>query len=713
MTTRQSDCCGGAAEPDPVAVTTAADRDTTGGPVTPAARRRDLVTIALWLLVLVVGGASGAVVFDRLPASLDPVASSESEQARRIIEEATGEADSVVALIAADAPTDLVRALPDELRALPGVHQVRSSTDRQLPPPGTGGTLIVVGISAGLTDNAEDATVEALRDRFGQLGQDRVILGGYPIIDAELGHTAESDLIRAEAVALVLVLVLLGVALRSAVGAALGLALVLTTVTGALAILLAVSTVADVSSFAVNVVTMFGMGLAVDYGLLVVTRFRRERGAGQPVPEAVAVTMRTAGRTVAFSGLTVIVALAGLLVFREPIMRSMAYGGVGAVAVAITAALTLLPALLRRWGHRIPPTAPTAAHGRFAALARAVQKRPLLVAGGTLAILAALAAPLIGLRLEGLDARALPSDSPARQQAKQLEQLLPQLARTPITVVAQTSPQDPRLAGYLTELAALPNVDTVAARPDSPGQLAIVDLTVDGAPAGREAMGAVADIRALSPPFPTQVTGLAAKDRDFITSLLDRTPLAAVVIALSTFLVLLAVTGGLLVAFKAVLMNVASLAASLGALVWIFQHGHLSDTLGFTPTGGLELVIIVLATVFAFGLSTDYEVFLLSSVMAARNDGEHTDAAVATGIQRTGQIITTAAVLIMVVFIGFASGDLLIIKQLGVGLTIAVLLDATIVRLALTPALMTLFGERNWAGPSWAKRTSERLWTHE
>jgi len=339
-----------------------------------------------------------------------------------------------------------------------------------------------------------------------------------------------------------------------------------------------------------------------------------------------------------------------------------------------------------------------------------VQRQPLLVAGGTLAILALLAAPLLGLRLEGLDARALPSDSPARQQNEQLERLLPQLARTPITVVAHTSAQDPRLAGYLTELGTLPNVDTVAPRPGIPGPLAIVDVTVNGAPAGREAMGAVADIRALSPPFRAQVTGLAAKDRDFITSLLDRTPLAAVVIALSTFLVLLAVTGGLLVAFKAVLMNVASLAASLGALVWIFQHGHLSGTLGFTPTGGLELVIIVLATVFAFGLSTDYEVFLLSSVMAARHDGQHTDAAVATGIQRTGQIITTAAVLIMVVFIGFASGDLLIIKQLGVGLTIAVLLDATIVRLALTPALMTLLGERNWTGPRWADHASRRLW---
>ena len=604
---------------------------------------------------MAVGGASGAVVFDRLPTSLDPIRSSESAQGRRIVESATGEADSVVALIAAAAPADLVRALPGQLRALPGVHQVRSSADRQLPPPAIGGTLLVVGIRAGLTDNANDATVEALRSRFGQLGKRLVLLGGYPIIDAELGNTAKSDLIRAEVVALILVLVLLGVALRSAIGAALGLALVLTTVTGALAILLAVSTIADVSSFAVNVITMFGMGLAVDYGLLVVTRFRRERGTGSGVPEAVAVTMRTAGRTVAFSGLTVAVALAGLLVFREPIMRSMAYGGVGAVAIAVTAASTLLPALLRRWGHRIPPTAPdVAAHGRFAVLARAVQRRPLLIAGGTLAILAMLAAPLLGLRLEGLDARALPSHSPARQQNEQLERLLPQLARTPITVVIETSPQDSQLAGYLGRLAAVRSVESVALRSGIPA-VAVIDVTVDGAPASRKAMRVVSDIRALRTPLHPRVTGLAAKDSDFITSLLGRAPCAAGAIALLTFLVLLAVTGGFLVAIKAVLMNVASLAASLGALVWIFQRGHLSYILGFTPTGGLELVILVLATVFAFGLSTDYEVFLLSSVMAARHDGQPTDAAVATGIQRTGQIITTAAVLIMVVFIGFGT----------------------------------------------------------
>jgi RND superfamily putative drug exporter len=183
-----------------------------------------------------------------------------------------------------------------------------------------------------------------------------------------------------------------------------------------------------------------------------------------------------------------------------------------------------------------------------------------------------------------------------------------------------------------------------------------------------------------------------------------------VVIAALTFSFLLAVTGGLLVAAKAVVMNVASLAASLGALVWIFQHGNLASALGFTPTGGLSLVIIVLTAAFAFGLSTDYEVFLLSSVMSARRTGADTNVAVANGLQATGRIITAAAALIVIVFAGFATSSVLFVKQLGIGLAIAIILDATIVRLALTPSLMTLLGRLNWIGPRWAHRTSSRLW---
>lgn len=682
-----------------------------GGP--PARGRRSLITVLVWFAVVIGGGASGAMVFDRLSSSTDPAASSESQRARRLAEAATGEQDTIVALLT-DVPADSTGQATAQLRDVAGVHRVRSSAEGQLPPPDGGGTVLAIGLSADLDDKAANAAVDAVRAELDRLGAGKVLLGGYPVVDRELGATAEADLIHAEAIALPIVLILLGFAVRSTVGTAIGMALVVTTITGALALLLAVSAVTEVSSFAINVVTMFGMGLAVDYGLLVITRFRRVRSAGTAIADAVAATMATAGRTVAFSGLTVAIALAGLLVFAEPIVRSMAYGGIGAVAVAVAATLTLLPVLLRRFGHRIPPApADTAAGGGFGRLARLVQRRPVWVAAGTLAVLAALAAPLAGLRLEGLDARALPGDSVARHDTVELERRLPALARTPITVVAATDPTDARLPGYLDRLRSIDHVATATSRPGSTGGHTLIDVTVNAPAAGRDAMAVVDDIRATRPGFDVKVGGLAAKDRDFIASLLQRAPYAAALVALATFLVLLAVTGGVLVAAKAVVMNLASLAASLGALVWIFQDGNLAGPLGFTPTGGLELVIVVLAAVFAFGLSTDYEVFLLSSVMAARHTGQDTDTAVATGIARTGRIITTAAILIVVVFAGFAAGDLLIIKQLGVGLAVAVLLDATVVRLALTPALMTLLGRHNWAGPGWAQRTSRALWHHE
>ena len=695
---------------------TTTDRAEHAPPVPPRRPRRDLLVALVWLVVLLGGGAAGAVVFDRLSSSVDPVASSESMRARHLLESSSGQADTIIALVP-DSPPSARAGTTHRLQALPGVHTVRSSADGELPLPAGGGTVLAVTLRAGQGDEGEDATVDAVRDVVGSHPGGEVLLGGYPIVDRELGATAEADLVRAEALALPIVLILLGVAVRSVLGSALGLVLVLTTVTGGLALLLGLSTVTTVSTFAINVVTMFGMGLAVDYGLLVLTRFRRERAGGVGVEEAVEVTMATAGRTVAFSGLTVAVALAGLLAFAEPVVRSMAYGGIGAVVIAVAASLTLMPVLLRRLGHRIPPAPAGAAgdpEGRgFGRLARLVQRLPLPAALTTLAVLALLALPLTGLRLDGLDARALPADSTVRQDALELEQRLPELARVPITVVADAEATDPAVPRFVEQLRRIPDVATVTSRAAATGGPTVIDVRVTGPAAGQDAMAVVTEIRDIDPGFPTSVGGLAARDRDFIASLLSRAPYAGAIVALGTFVVLLLVTGGVLVAAKAVLMNVLSLAASLGALVWIFQEGHLAGALGVTPTGGLELLIVVLTAVFAFGLSTDYKVFLLSAVMAARRQGQDTDTAVVTGIARTGRTITTAAVLIVAVFVGFAAGDLLIIKQLGVGLAVAVLLDATLVRLVLTPALMTLFRERNWAGPRLARHASRLLWRRD
>jgi RND superfamily putative drug exporter len=684
--------------------------DAPAAPHRSRAARRDRLTILVWLAVVIGGLFAGSTVFDRLSSATDPAPTSQSQQARHRLEAATGERDSILAVIT-DTPQETVAALAGRLRQIPGVRRVRSSTDRQLPTPNGGGITLAVGIRADLTNRQVNTTVDAVRHQFRAMAPGRVLIGGYPVLDRDLGTMARKDLARAEALALPIVLILLGLLARSTVGTLLGLGLVTTTVAGAVTILLALSTITEVSTFAVNVVTMFGIGLAVDYTLLLVTRFRRERAHTASIPEAVTATMATSGRTVALSGVTVAAALAGLLVFAEPVVRSMAYGGLGAITIAVASARTLLPALLRRFGHRLPPSVggATGANG-FARLARLVQDRPALCATASVGILILLAVPLTNLTLQGVDVRSLPTSTVTRHDADQLAQRLPALANAPISVVADTAPTDPRLTGYLNRLRGINHVTQATIRGETYGGLTVVDVAVDGPAGGADAIVTVDRIRLLHPGFPTAVTGLSARFTDFIHGLTGRAPYAGLLIAVATFLTLLLATGGLLVAGKAVLMNLVSLAASLGALVWAFQQGHLAGPLQFTPTGGLSLVIIVLTAVFAFGLSTDYEVFLLADVLTAHHGRADTNTAVALGIQRTGRLITTAAALIIVVFAGFATSNVLIITQLGLGLATAILLDATVVRLILTPALMTLLGRHNWTGPAWAQRVSRHLW---
>jgi RND superfamily putative drug exporter len=674
-------------------------------------RRRDRLVLVAWLVVLIAGAFAGAVVFNRLSSATDPAASSESQVARRTIEQVTGERDRIVATVRGSS-VSAAPVLVGKLRAVPGVRTVLSSVYGQLPAPAGGGATIAVGLDAGLTDYQFNTAVDVVRAQFGSVPSDQVTVGGSPVIDRDLGLLAKADLARAELVALPIVLILLGFAVRSLMGSVFGLALVATTVTGALLILLALSLVTTVSTFAVNVVTMFGIGLAVDYSLLVINRFRKLRATATSDDNAVATAIGTSGRTVALSGLTVAAALAGLLVFAEPVVRSIAAGGIGAVAIAVTSTLTLLPALLRRFGHRIPPLPAEFRSTAFARLARFVQRHRFSMTAVSLAVLAVLALPLLNLSLQGADVRTLPPSSVARQDADALTQQLPPLASASVTVVAQVAPTDANLPPYIDNLRRTPHVTAVGVRPGLPGALTVIDVATDGPPGGRDALSVVDSIRALNSGFPTAVTGQTARFTDFIHGLLHRAPYAAAAIAIVTFLILLVATGGVLVAAKAVVMNLTSLIASLGALVWCFQQGHLSGLLGFTPTGGISLIIVVLTAAFAFGLSTDYEVFLLSAIVGSRRNGADTNTAVAQGVQHTGRIITTAAALMIVVFIGFATGSVLIITQLGLGLTVAILLDAVIIRLTLTPALMTVFGRLNWIGPRWAQVASNRIWSH-
>jgi RND superfamily putative drug exporter len=457
-------------------------------------------------------------------------------------------------------------------------------------------------------------------------------------------------------------LVLLFLVFRGVVAALTPLLVAAVAVAGALLILLGVSHVADISAYSVNVITMLGLGLAVDYSLLVISRFREERAGGLELEAAIERTMATAGRTVAFSGLTVAASLCGLLAFAEPFLRSLAWGGIGVVLVALVAAVTLVPALLGLWGRRITPGQGTSRdHGAFYRLSRLVQRFAPVIVVLVAALLVLLALPFRHARLENSGLESLPRSSESRQLFETIQGRFQGGGTDPVVVVVESAPGNPLVADYLRRIGELPGVSRAEARQGTPPQITVLDVIPEGTSEGPVATSLVERIRALERPVAGGVTGPAAFLVDYRDSLASRLPYALGLIGLATFALLFLMTGSVVVPVKAIVMNVLSLGASFGALVWVFQEGHLSGLLGFDPPGMVDITIPVLIFVFAFGLSMDYEVFLLSRIKEAWDQTGDNDRAVALGLQRTGRIVTSAAALIVVVFLGFAAGELLTI----------------------------------------------------
>jgi RND superfamily putative drug exporter len=335
------------------------------------------------------------------------------------------------------------------------------------------------------------------------------------------------------------------------------------------------------------------------------------------------------------------------------------------------------------------------------------------VGGATALVLVLLGIPFLGATFENGDARTLPRSSEVRATALTLSDRFPARGTDPVTVIADADATDPSFVAWLTEVSSSAGVVGSSTRPGTPPGMTVVDLVPGGTSQGAQATALVERIRTNPPSFDTQVGGPAAELTDVKDRLGARLPLAAAVVCLATLVLLFLMTGSLIVPIKAVFMNILSLGASFGAMVWIFQDGHLSGLLGFDSVGALDLWMPVLILIFAFGLSMDYEVFLLSRIKEVHDQTGDNDLAVAVGLQRSGRIITSAAALIVVVFAGFAAGEVLAIKQLGVGLAIAVIVDATLVRTLLVPATMKLLGERNWWAPAPLRRFHDRHGLHE
>jgi RND superfamily putative drug exporter len=429
------------------------------------------------------------------------------------------------------------------------------------------------------------------------------------------------------------------------------------------------------------------------------------------VPAAIEITTATAGRTIAFSAVTVAVCLAGLFLFDDPVFRAIGAAGSAVVLVALLAGLTLTPALLAVLGHRIPVRRALAPeHGFFSRLATGVQRRPWPVAVGLAALLLAAGTPLLSIRLQNGQANVLPARLEAVQVQRTITARFPGAGTDAVTIVAPGRPAD--LDRYLAGLRDLvPATDLVSVGAAAPlgDRYSRADLVPAGTSQGDTAQRLVRTLRAHRPPAGSWITGNAALLVDFKDEVLHKLPYAFGLTALASLVLLFLMTGSLLVPIKALVMNTVSLGATFGALVWVFQQGHLQRLLAFTPPGAVETWVPVLVFAFAFGLSMDYEVFLISRIKELYDAGYRNDDAVRLGLQRSGRIITSAALLVVIVFAGFAAARMLGIKELGFALAVAIVVDATLVRCLLVPATMTLLGDANWWAPGPLRRLHARI----
>jgi uncharacterized membrane protein YdfJ with MMPL/SSD domain len=665
--------------------------------LTRLATRRPRRVLVLALAITVTAAAFGTGAADRLDpyAAEDPA--TESVRADELLERAG--VDAGVDVVALADTRGRLRAIARSLRADPDVARAE---------------LVGAGyVAASLTGGADEhAAAERLLSRMG----DDVELGGAAIAAYQVNKQAGKDLKRAELLVFPFLFLLTFLFFRSVVAALLPLLVGGTSIVLTMFGLRVGSEFGSISIFALNVVTGLGLGLAVDYSLFMVSRYREELARVGPGPEAIRRTLATAGRTVLFSSLTVAAALGSLLVFPQRFLYSMGIGGMMVALLAGAVALLVLPAIFALLGARVNAIAPrrlqraaeTAARpaqsGGWYRLSRAVMRRPGAFAAGTTVLLIALGFPFLGIKFTSVDASVLPTSASARQVDDALKREFDVRRTTPITLVARDAAA-PELASYVERVRALPGILEVSAPRPARDGLTLIQAVPAATALSSETEQAVREIRAIDPPFGVLARGQTAGFIDLKHSLEDRLPGALAILAAATIAVLFLMTGSLVLPVKALLMNLLTMSAAFGALVLIFQDGRLEGLLDYTSPGALEATQPIFLFAVAFGLSTDYAVFLLARIKEARDSGIPSREAVAVGLERTGRIVTAAALLFCVAVGAFALSELIFLKELGVGTALAVLIDATVVRALLVPSLMQLLGEWNW----WAPRPLRRL----
>ncbi|MFG2332100.1 MMPL family transporter [Streptomyces sp. NPDC048604] len=707
-----------------------------GGGWTRFVTARPRLTLLVALVITALSVLAGSGVADRMGSGgwQDPDA--ESTYATKVLErEFPASQPNLLLLVDAgktgvDAPAVAAEAarLAERLDAEPGVTGVGSYWTTKSPAlRSEDGRQAVIAARIQGEEKAAGETLERIAPEFrGAHGPVEVSLGGPVAVQHEMQTIIQEDLLRAEMIALPITLVLLVMVFGSAVAALLPLGVGIVAILGTNAVLRGLTEFTDVSVFAMNLTTALGLGLAIDYALFIVRRFREELDAGADTRTAVATTLRTAGRTVLFSALTVAVSLAAMMVFPQYFLRSFAYAGIAVVLLAATAALTLLPAALLLLGPRVNALdlrklfrrkgagsgeaagSGKAAGAGWARAATLVMRRAPVFAVATIVGLVLLGLPFLNVSLGTADDRQLPVGSESRVVQDALRHDFPGSPGGALTVLAEGRATPAQYADYRERIDALPGT----VRVDGPlvqGTDAYFTVLADGEAVGPEAKALVDELRAEPAPFETSVTGTAAVLTDSQDAIAERLPWALGIIVVVTLVLVFLLTGSVLIPVQAVVLNALSLTAMFGAMVWVFQEGHLSGLLGFTSTGDIETTLPVLMFCVAFGLSMDYGVFLLSRIKEeydATGDHEHS---VRFGLSRTGGLITAAAVILAVVMVAIGTSRVTNTKMLGLGIALAVLMDAMVVRSLLVPSVMKLTGRLTWWAPGPLRRLHDRF----
>ncbi|MFJ2559169.1 MULTISPECIES: MMPL family transporter [unclassified Streptomyces] len=721
--------------------------------------RRSRLVLVITVVVVALMGVLGAGAFGTLLGGGFDDPASQSSRAAKVIDEKFGGETNLVLLVSApegrvDTPavTRSAEALVAELKEEETLTNVVSFWDTDSPDLRSRDgreAMVLAHVTGDETEQRENARkiLDTYAGTDSYTGTDTgtgtgegaltVEAGGGAAVGSDLSKQVVDDLVLAEIIAIPLTLVLLLFVFGSVVAALLPLAIAVIAVIGSFAQLFLLGSVTDVADTATNLTTALGLGLGIDYALLMTSRFREQLAAGASVDDAVRRTVSTAGRTVAFSAATVAAALAALLVFPQYFLRSFGFAGVGVVAIAALATLLVMPALLAVLGHRVNSgRLPWAKPGRSGArppmwgrLARTVMRRPVLTALPVLAVLLVAASPLLGITFGTPDERVLPENAASRQVSTALRENFDGSEDAALHIVIDTSVDRAPLESYAVALSGIEDVvrvetstgtyaegrstgtgpgpgNAALGRPDAQRISVVSSLT----PKSDAAQNLVGEVRALTPPAGTHplVGGTDAVLVDTKDSIADRLPIAVALIALTTFVLLFLFTGSVVQPLRALALNVISLAATLGVMTWIFQDGNLSSVFGFTAQP-MEVSMTVLMFCIAFGLSMDYEVFVTSRIKELHDLGAGNETAVADGLGHTGRIVSAAAFLLAVSFFAFGTAKISFMQMFGLGSGLAILIDALAVRGVLVPAAMRLLGRSAWYAPGFLRRFHDRF----